>query len=193
MAAEGRALRRVFCAIELPEGLRELVAERAARLREQFPRVRASWVRGESLHLTLKFVGEVEPARVEELSAASARAAEGVGSFELTLEGAGAFPPHGPPRVLWLGFAEASGGLARLHRRLEDECAAAGFGGEARAFSPHLTLARLRDPRDARDLAAAHRETPFEPQTFTVDELVVMESQLGPGGSRYTPVSRHRL
>jgi RNA 2',3'-cyclic 3'-phosphodiesterase len=191
--AEGVAPRRVFCAVGLPAAVRELVAGRSARLREEFPRVRASWVRAESLHLTLKFVGEVEPRRVEELSAAAARAADGAGAFELTLAGAGTFPPHGPPRVLWLGVADASGGLSRLQRRLEDECAAAGFEREARPFSPHLTLARPRDPRAARDLAAAHREAPFEPQTFTVGELVVMESQLGPGGSRYTPVSRHGL
>lgn len=184
---------RVFCAVELPAGVRERVAERAARLREAFPRVRASWVRPESLHLTLKFVGETGPARVKDLSEAAGRAVAGGGAFELTLAGAGAFPPHGPPRVLWLGVTDASGGLARLHRRLEDECAASGFEREPRAFSPHLTLARPRDPRDARQLAAAHRETPFEPQTFGVGELIVMRSELGPGGSRYTPVSRHQL
>jgi 2'-5' RNA ligase len=193
VTAEGRALWRVFCAVELPAAVRERVAERAARLRESFPRVRASWVRPESLHLTLKFVGEIERARVEDLSAAAGRAVAGGGAFELTLAGAGTFPPHGPPRVMWLGVTDASGGLARLHRRLEDECAAAGFGREARAFSPHLTLARPREPRAARDLAAAHRETPFEPLTFAVHELNVMRSELGPGGSRYTLVSRHQF
>ncbi|HWS54869.1 MAG TPA: RNA 2',3'-cyclic phosphodiesterase [Pyrinomonadaceae bacterium] len=193
MTTEGRALRRIFCAVELPAGLRELVAARAARLREAFPRVRVSWVRGESLHLTLKFVGEIGPARVADLSEAAGRAAAGAGAFGLTVAGAGTFPPHGPPRVLWLGVEDVSGGLARLNRRLEDECAAAGFEREARAFSPHLTLARPRDPRDARGLAAAHRETPFEPQAFNVNELIVMESELAPGGSRYTPVSRHPL
>lgn len=183
----------MFCAVELPERLREQVAGRAERLRRSFPRVRASWVRPESLHLTLKFVGEVGPARVEDLSDAAGRAAAGGGAFELTVEGAGTFPPHGPPRVLWLGVRDASGGLARLQSRLEGECAAAGFAREPRAFSPHLTLARVREPRDARDLAAAHRETPFDPQTFAVNELIVMRSELRPGGSHYTPVSRHQL
>jgi RNA 2',3'-cyclic 3'-phosphodiesterase len=191
VTAGGLETWRVFCAVELPEGLRGRVAERAEGLRRSFPRVRASWVRPESLHLTLKFVGEVGPARVEDLSDAAGRAALGGGPFELTLAGAGTFPPHGPPRVLWLGIQDASGGLARLQGRLEDECAAAGFAREPRAFSPHLTLARLREPRDARELAAVHRESPFEPQTFAVNELIVMRSELRPGGSRYTPVSRH--
>ena len=80
-----------------------------------------------------------------------------------------------------------------MQRALETECAAAGFPHEQRAFRPHLTLARLRSAHGARELAAAHREAPFEPQSFKVSELVVMRSELGPGGSRYTPLSRHRL
>jgi len=193
MAGAGGTHWRVFCALELPAGLRERAAGRAARLREAFPHVRAAWERPEKLHLTLKFVGEIEPSRVADLSAAAGRAAAGGEPFELTVADAGAFPSHGPPRVLWLGVQDPSGRLARLHRRLEDECAAAGFDREARAFRPHLTLARLREPRAAHELAALHRETPFEPQTFNVNELIIMRSELGPGGSRYTPVSKHKM
>jgi 2'-5' RNA ligase len=78
-----------------------------------------------------------------------------------------------------------------LQRRLEDECAAAGFMREPRAFKPHLTLARLRTPKDAHALSDAHRRLPFGPHRFQVSELVVMRSELGPGGSRYTALSRH--
>jgi 2'-5' RNA ligase len=184
---------RVFCAVGLPEGVRAAVAERVARLRAEFQSVRASWERAEKLHLTLKFVGEIELPRVADLTAAAGRAAERSAPFRLRIEGAGAFPPQGPPRVLWLGVADASGGLAALHANLERECEAAGFDRDARAFRPHLTLARLRVPRDARELADAHRDTPFAPQQFSVDELFVMRSELGPGGARHTPVSRHRL
>lgn len=184
---------RVFCAVELPDELRSRVGERVRRLRSEFPGVRASWEKPEKLHVTLKFLGDVEPARVEALSGAAARAAAGLEPFELTMEGPGTFPPHGQPRVLWLGIVDASGSLARMHHSLETECAAAGFPRESRAFEPHLTLARVRSPQGARELAAAHRETPFEPQRFKVSELVVMRSELGPGGSRYTPLSRHAL
>lgn len=193
MPPEGHTPWRTFCAIELPDEVRGRVGELAARLREAFPRARASWVRPGSLHLTLKFIGEIEPRRVEDLSAAAGRAAESCGPFGLTVAEAGTFPPHGPPRVLWLGVQDGGGGLTRLHRRLEDECAAAGFAREARAFRPHLTLGRLREPRGARALGAAHRETPSAPQFFNVNELLVMRSELGPGGSRYTTISRHRL
>ena len=193
MPPEGQTLWRTFCAVELPDGVKSRVAEHVRRLRDGFPHVRASWDKPEKLHITLKFLGEIEPARVEELSRAAGRAAGGVGPFELSVSGPGSFPPHGPPRVLWLGIEDASGRLAGLQRSLEDECAAAGFARESRPFRPHLTVARIRSPQGARELAAAHRESRFEPQTFTVSELVVMRSELGPGGSRYTPLSHQPL
>jgi 2'-5' RNA ligase len=109
----------------------------------------------------------------------------------LAVEGAGAFPSRGAVRVLWLGIRDEAGLFAHLHRRLEDECEAAGFKREARAFKPHLTLARLRPSPDALALSEAHRRTPFGPHPFRVSELIVMRSELAPGGSRYTPLSRH--
>lgn len=193
MTDEGRESWRVFCAVGLPENVRAAAAANSSRLREAFPRVRASWERPEKMHLTLKFLGEVEPARVEELSRAAERAAGAVAPFELTVGGPGAFPPHGPPRVLWLGVEDEGGGLARLHQFLEDECAAAGFPREARTFRPHLTLARLREPRDARPLADAHRAATFSPKNFAAGEILVIRSELGPAGSRYTTLSKHQL
>ena len=182
---------RVFCAVDLSEEVRARAAGHAAELRRAFPEARASWERPEKLHVTLKFLGEVEPARVADLSQAAGRAASVVSPFELAIGGAGAFPPRGAPRVLWLGVADASGGLARLHGRLEDECAAEGFARERRPFSPHLTIARLRDPRTSGPLAAAHAAAGFADVAFNVSELRVVRSLLEPAGSRYVTVSTH--
>ena len=190
---KGQTLWRTFCAAELPDEVKSRVAEHIKRLRSEFPHVRASWEKPEKLHVTLKFLGEIEPSRVEDLSGAASCAAAGVEPFALTIAEAGAFPPHGRPRVLWLGVEDASGRLAVLQRSLEDACAAAGFAREPRPLKPHLTLARLRSPQGAHELAAAHREAQFQPQPFTASELVVMRSELGPGGSRYTPLSQFTL
>ena len=184
---------RVFCAVELPADVRAAAAAHAARLRRDFPEARASWVRPEGLHVTLKFIGEVAAARVRDISSAAEAAVEGFAPFSLLVEEAGTFPPRGAARVLWLGLRDESGGLARLQRRLEAECKAAGFPAEPRAFKPHLTLARLRQPASAHELSEAHRRSTFGPHRFKVSELVVMRSELGPGGSRYTPLSRHAL
>jgi 2'-5' RNA ligase len=184
---------RVFCALELPDEVRAAAAEHGARLRRDFPNVKASWPRPESLHITLKFLGEIEAPRVERLSHAAAVAATEFAPVELSIETAGAFPPRGAARVLWLGIRDETGQLARLQHRLEAECAAAGFPSEPRPFKPHLTIARLRASNDAHAISEAHRLTPFGPHTFNVSELLVMRSELGPGGSRYTPLSRLEL
>src|SRR5919205_4141575 len=135
---------RLFCAVELPAELRARAYEHLVRLRESAPHVKASWEREEKLHVTIKFFGDVEASRVAALTDATARAANAVPSFELKLSGAGTFPPNGNPRVLWLGVEDASGRLAQLQQRLEDECAAAGFPRDTRPFHAHVTLARLR-------------------------------------------------
>lgn len=182
---------RSFCAIELPSETRARAADHIARLREGVPEARASWERVEKLHLTLKFIGEIAPERVGALSGAAERAALHSQSFILALGGRGAFPPRGNPRVLWLGVEDSAGPLISLHNRLEDECAAVGFARESRPFHPHLTLARIRAPQGARQLAELHRQTDFERMEFTVADIVVLRSELGPGGSRYTEISRH--
>jgi 2'-5' RNA ligase len=191
--AGNNELWRVFCAVELPSDVRERVAEHIARLRDQATHVRASWDRAEKLHITLKFLGEIEQSRVEALTRAAAHAAEGAPGFELSVEGAGVFPPRGLPRVLWLGIRDPSGGLTNLQRRLEDECARIGFPREQRPFHPHLTIARLRSPEGARKLATLHQQTGFDAQSFDVTRLVVMRSHLLPGGARHTEISHHDL
>lgn len=139
----------------------------------------------------MKFIGEVAAARVEALSRAAAVAVEGFKPFRLSIEEPGTFPSRGAVRVLWLDVKDEAGRLTQLQRRLEEECAAVGFPREPRAFKPHLTVARLRTPKDAHALAEAHRHTSFGPFNFEVTELLVIRSELGPGGSRYTPLSHH--
>jgi 2'-5' RNA ligase len=184
---------RLFYAVELPSEVRERMAEHIARLRAEMPRVRAGWERTEKLHLTLKFFGAVPQSRVAALTLAAGRATSARAPFTLTVADAGAFPPRKAPRVLWLGLRDSRGDLARLHQTLETECAVAGFPREERSFHPHITIARLREPRTALALAELHRELGFPPLEITVNEIVLMRSELGPGGSRYTALSHHRL
>ena len=186
---------RIFCAVELPEDVRARVAAHVENLRAASPEsLKISWERAEKLHLTLKFLGEIEAERVEALTRAANRAAGAMGKFEASLREAGAFPARGNPRVLWLGLHDDAGRLAQLQERLEAECERENFPREARAFRPHITIARIRTPNAAaRRLATLHRETNFAPATFRVGGFVVMRSQLGAGGSRYTILSRHAL
>jgi len=189
----GNELWRVFCAIELPETVRGLALRHIARLKEAVPDVKATWSRDANLHLTLKFLGEIPQTSVPDISTAASRAVAGIAAFSIRLEQTGAFPKQGQPRVLWVGINDSSGKLSELHTRLEDELANAGFAKDDRPFHPHLTVARLRQPRHARTLAAAHQQLEFEPADIAVPELLVIRSELSSEGSKYTVVSRHAL
>jgi RNA 2',3'-cyclic 3'-phosphodiesterase len=184
---------RVFCAIEVPAQVCAPLVGHINQLREAFPNIHASWSRDGKFHITLKFFGEVRQLLAQKLSLAAARAIAGFSVFNLTVGATGAFPRQGPPRVLWIGIDDESGRLAKLQTRLDEECAHEGFSREERPFHPHLTIARLRKPQGAPALAAAHKAMGFKSVQFTVSELLVIRSELGSEGSKYTIVSRHEL
>ena len=184
---------RVFCAIDLPGGIREKVLAHSMRLRQSVPEAHASWSRSDNLHLTLKFIGDIPQSRVESLSKAAADASMALGPFPISIQDSGVFPTRRQPRVLWIGIEDLQGKLAELYRLLEGECAKAGFHKEPRPFHPHLTLARLRKPASARALSDAHLQMEFEPLELTVSELLVIRSELSSAGSKYTTITRHPL
>ena len=184
---------RTFIALEMPANLRATVIDYIKRLRDKVPDVSASWSREDNLHLTLKFLGDVPTARIGDVSAAACAAVRASGPFELILGGSGVFPTKGKPSVLWIGVEDPKGGLHKVQQALEEECDARGFTRDLRAYHPHLTIARIRKPYGAKDLAVAHLASDFPAQTFTAKELVVFRSELLPQGSRHTPISCHVL
>ena len=184
---------RVFVASEFPAAVSLRATEHGRRLREQFPDIPASWNRDGKFHLTLKFIGEIPLAQVEGLSLAAQRATSNLSPFNLIVAGAGVFPAKGPPKVLWLGIDDPTGQLATLQARLDQECVREGFSKEERAFHPHLTIARLRKPQGARGLAMVHQEVGFAAVEVPVSELLVIRSELGSTGSKYTTISSHNL
>lgn len=183
---------RLFVAIEFPRDVRrELWADTAPLREEPFP---VRWVGEDRLHLTLKFLGEVEEGRVDDVAGALARAARPSRPFALRVEGVGAFPSLERPRVVWLGV-EAPGELASVQTRVEEELAELGFDRERRDFHPHVTLGRVR--REARrgalaglEEAAAGIDVSAESR---VEEVTLMRSVLKSGGAEYSAVRSHEL
>ena len=184
---------RVFVAIELPSKARRRLVEHIGQLQDSIPEARASWGHQENLHLTLKFLGNIPATNVEALSQAVERTAFSARPFELLVEGCGVFPPHGAPRVLWIGIDDPSGWLDKVYRALEDECAGAGFEREKRPFHPHLTIARVRKPEGSGRLAAVHKEIGFPALPVGVSGLSVFRSELRNEGSKHTVLSRHEF
>ena len=195
---------RTFIAIEVPAEIRRQTKAYIDELRAAFPNARASWSPEDNLHLTLKFLGDVPVSRIDAVSHACAEAAGEVDRFELAIAGCGTFPPHGKPKVLWLGIryagvppasstAEHENPLIALQIAIEDACTTTGFARELRRYHPHLTIARLREAKDSRALAERHRQCDWPAQTFTVSEVVVFRSELSSKGSRHSPLSNHQL
>ena len=159
------------------------------------------WTPDSQLHFTLKFLGEIEDDRVTAAKAATAAAARALGAgagsagpFRLVLEGFGAFPPRGPARVLWAGCGEGAEELTALGAAAEEAFAAEGFPRDERPFSPHLTLARVKDPDAGRRLARALPTIPLEPfGAVPVSSLVLFQSELTPRGAEYGELLRVAL
>lgn len=184
---------RVFCAVELPEAVRTRLEDHVRRLRKDVPEVAASWSRVENIHLTLKFFGNVEVKLIEKIAEAAERAVKEFPAFQIGVGGTGVFPRPSRPQVLWIGVSDPSDQLTALQERFETECAAEGFPKEDRAYKPHLTIARLRKPEGARQLADAHLQIEFEPIEVEVKEIVLFRSELSPKGSKYSVIFNRGL
>jgi RNA 2',3'-cyclic 3'-phosphodiesterase len=178
---------RLFIAIPLSAELRvELIA--LQREFRRFP-LEATWVREAGFHLTLKFLGEVEPTRILPIVSCIIEMAHHYHPFELMLSGVGVFPHESHPRVLWVGIQDQTGGLAQLQRALEERLTQIGYGTEERPFTPHLTLARLKHvPRRGEFIACVYRHREVTLGHLQVDHLELLESQLHPGGARYSTI-----
>jgi len=184
---------RVFCAVELPEEVRARLEDHVGRLRKEVPEATASWSRVENIHLTLKFFGNVAVDRTPVISDAASRTAREFPAFRIGIGGTGVFPKPSRAQVLWIGVNDPSGNLSALQKRFDDECLADGFSKEDRAYRPHLTIARLRNPEGARRLADAHLNMTFANIEVPLTELVIFRSELSPKGSKYTALSHHHL
>lgn len=146
------------------------------------------------LHVTLKFLGDVDESRIAPATSALGEAALGIRAFVLAWRGLGVFPARGAPRVVWAGCDAGEAELRALADRVGEVCALAGFPRETRAFRPHLTLARVRERGAARDLVSrvSHAsETPFGGEE--VRALVLFRSVLGPDGARHTRLAESAL
>lgn len=137
---------RTFIALETPPWVRQVLAQTIGQLREAIPSG-VRWQAPTGIHLTLKFLGNVDSRRVDDLLRAMADSAQGSPPFQLSLAGLGAFPNQRQPRVLWVGLAGDLQSLQRLHEKLEEEVqklSPTSPSRESRPFHPHLTLGRVR-------------------------------------------------
>ncbi len=184
---------RTFIAVEIDTELRNRIETLRDRLRKAAADVK--WVRNTQTHMTLKFLGDIPDASIEQAAGLMADAASQVEPFEFEIGGAGRFPPHsGRVRVLWVGVNDAGANLEKLHKLLDSGFAALNVERESRPFSAHITIGRVRKQRGVGELiAAVNKHEDYDIGTQQVKELVLFKSELLPEGPRYTVLARAPL
>jgi len=178
---------RSFVAVELPEAAKAALTRLQEEVKTGGGGVK--WVEPRGIHLTLKFLGYVDEAKVPALVQALTRACEGFGPLEVALSGLGVFPSPSRPRVAWVGLSGGVETLLRLQEGVEKVLSPFGFPREDRAFTPHLTIARLREgvaPDEAKAFGQAFLKASPESVSFKVEGISLMKSQLTPSGATYT-------
>ncbi|MBN1846768.1 MAG: RNA 2',3'-cyclic phosphodiesterase [Sedimentisphaerales bacterium] len=180
---------RCFIAIELDEAIQR----EFSRLQEKWGRSlrdcqsEIKWVRPANIHLTLRFLGDVDDRHLVDVCQAATEAAAAVGPFSIAFGGAGTFPPHGAARVAWIGLTEGLDELGSLYKNLEEQLGLLDYPPEHRGFSPHLTLARIRQAaagQRVRQVVGAADISDLGGQTVT--QVTVFQSDLTPAGPIYS-------
>ena len=183
---------RSFIAIDLPDATRQGLDGVQEQLKQSRARVR--WVRAKSIHLTLKFLGNIHPDQVDDIAAATAQVVQNEPPLTLRAAGLGAFPSQRNPRVIWVGVAGEVKRLTHIQTRLENDLETLGFASERRGFRAHLTLGRVKDKRNRQALITAMTELEIpEFDSFDVTEIILYKSDLRPTGAIYTKLHRMPL
>ena len=181
---------RVFIALQLPPQAKEALTRTICALRQEIS-TGVRWVDSSGIHLTLKFLGNIQPTFTERVFEAMTQAAqiEHSSTFQLSLSQLGVFPNTRRPRVLWAGIQGDLSVLARLQIRVEEACCQIGFAPEQRPYRPHLTLGRVREgvPPPARlHIGQAVSEAELEPSPpWLVHSLHLIRSDRRPEGATY--------
>jgi len=186
---------RCFIAIDIDENNRTALDDLQQQLKSKvdIKKSDVKWVKPENVHLTLKFLGEIKDEQIVDVCNVVKEVAGRHGSFELDIESVGHFGGRSA-RVLWVGTGEGRDNLLQLQKDLEQQLASAGWPPENRAYSGHLTLCRVRNPKAGFKLAQlAEQYKDYKLGSMPADSVSVYQSQLTPTGPIYTVLGEYKL
>lgn len=178
---------RSFIAIALPQTIRHQIAEFQDELKRLNADIR--WVRSESLHLTIKFLGPLEPDLIGPVSRILSEVTADIKPFNLTIQNVGCFPNQKNPRVIWIGIGKQPS-LDKISEALNVKLEALGFSRERRPFKPHLTIGRVKSSRHLQPVLIQLLNRGFPAQSFDVQSVLLMRSDLKPEGAVYTVLNK---
>jgi 2'-5' RNA ligase len=179
---------RTFIALEIPGTIISKIRELQDGIKAYGLKIR--WVRAENIHLTLKFLGDVEEIKIKKIAKAVFKTVEGHSPISIKAKGIGVFPGIRRPRVLWVGLAGQLEALVGLQQTLDENLIMLGFSREERPFKGHLTMGRMKDKIDVKKLGDALMAfRSFESETFTADQIILYKSELKASGAVYTELA----
>ncbi len=183
---------RTFIAVDTSESIRAQLEKLQQSLARSTDDVR--WVEPKTVHLTLNFLGEVDERDVYAVCKSVEAAVAETPPFEMTVAGVGAFPNAARPRVIWAGVRQGSQELTAIHDAIDDALEGQGYPREARAFTPHFTIGRIRRTMPNPQLQnALEKRGNWEAGSFRVSEILVMASDLSSEGPTYSVMGRAPL
>lgn len=182
---------RTFICIELPQEIQDDIAALQHAVKPMGRGVR--WVPPRSIHLTFKFLGDVEQDQLGEIETAVKEACNHISPFALQVDKTGAFPTFKRPRIYWIGFRSVPDRMLRLQSAIENELCKIGFAKEKRKFTPHLTIGRVKYGDGVREISHYLQNNSFESVSFDVESVTIMKSELSSAGAKYTPLAKIQL
>lgn len=179
---------RAFIAVDIDAGAKENILSIIETLKKSNTDVK--WINENQLHLTLKFLGYIDETLIQTISQALTSISGNFPAFILTFSKIGGFPNINNPKVVWLGIDKGAETLIALNERIEIELEKAGLKKETRKFLPHLTLGRVRTPKNITNLTKLINETTFQiTNKIKIDKLTLYQSTLTPKGAVYTQIN----
>ena len=178
---------RTFIAIEISEEIRNTLAQIQSHLK--YAGADVKWVAKDNIHLTLKFLGEVSEDKIEKIKSILNAIGSETKPFEITVKEIGAFPKIDYPRVIWVGLDKGADESKELAKRIDEELSKIGFQKETRPFAAHLTLGRVRSPKNRAALVEKLLSVNLSPITYhlqPITSIILFQSTLTPQGSIYS-------
>ncbi len=179
-------MKRTFWAVKISEEARQLIRQIYRDLPHLGANIRL--VPPENVHVTLKFLGDTEEKMIPSIVASVQQEIESFPSFTYWCDGAGTFPNYKNPRIIYLGITEGLEKLREISNITERIMEGFGYTREKRAFTPHLTIGRVKNERKALNEVKSFLRYTFEPIACSVSEVILFESTLTPQGAIYTPL-----
>ena len=182
---------RSFISIELPEEIKGKIAESIKDFKKTESDVK--WVNKENLHITLKFLGEVDDQKTENLVQLTTKAVSGLGSFKVNFKGLGTFPVGKKPRIIWVGTDRGGDKLCILAKNLEEIFSKEGYRKEERRFNSHITIGRVKDKGRGKLAEKIEAQKGSEFGQVHIDHINIMKSTLTQSGSIYKKIMEVKL